>query len=329
MVLGPDVVCDGFIRSAQVRVQTHVHADHLHEFDSSKGVQQVLASERTHKLLCAIKNADLPYRTNFESAPYGEARPYGDCSVTMLSNDHMLGSTQVAVELSDGIRLGYSGDFSWPLDEVIQVDALVIDSTYGSPASIREYSQADAEEALGGLVLRGLSKGPVNLLAHRGTLQRALNVLAERIDFPVVGSKAQMAEAAIYIEEGYVISPIVDLDSEDGRAILAEGRYVRVFGTGDRRPVDPSAATTIKCSAFLSRGDSPFFALSDRSYSVALSDHADFNGTLAYVKATGASEVVTDNFRGTHGGQLALELRDRLGVSARPSSNDHSAGWGT
>jgi putative mRNA 3-end processing factor len=57
----------------------------------------------------------------------------------------MLGAAQVEVQLDSGLRLGYSGDFQWPLDRPMEVDALVVDSTYGSPESIRQYTQAEAE----------------------------------------------------------------------------------------------------------------------------------------------------------------------------------------
>ena len=41
--LGPNVVCDGFLLSAKVRVQTHIHIDHMDSFETSKGQQQIIA----------------------------------------------------------------------------------------------------------------------------------------------------------------------------------------------------------------------------------------------------------------------------------------------
>ncbi len=48
--------------------------------------------------------------------------------------------------------LGYSGDFGWPMDEAIQVDQLVLDSTNGSVRQTRRYSEEEADEALVELV---------------------------------------------------------------------------------------------------------------------------------------------------------------------------------
>ena len=58
---------------------------------------------------------------------------------------------QVEVELPDGKRVGYSGDFGWPLNDVIKVDALVLDATYGNPQSEVNYTQSEADEAFIGL----------------------------------------------------------------------------------------------------------------------------------------------------------------------------------
>jgi Cft2 family RNA processing exonuclease len=40
--------------------------------------------------------------------------------MTLLSSGHMLGAVQVALEMPDGRRIGYPGDFHWPVDDVIQ-----------------------------------------------------------------------------------------------------------------------------------------------------------------------------------------------------------------
>jgi hypothetical protein len=78
----------------------------------------------------------------------------------------------------------------------------------------------------------------------------------------------------------------------------------------------------------MAKPDDPVLEYSERSYRVALSNHADFDGTLAYVEATGAKFVVTDNLRGGHAVELAMALTDRLGIEAVPSSSEESREWG-
>lgn len=328
VLLGSDVACDGFITAARARVQTHVHKDHMGGFETSKGVQDIILSEPTRQLLVAEYDADLPYRSNI--VPLDHFQPYGvgDSQVTLVSSEHMLGSVQVLVELSNGMRVGYSGDFFWPLDHAIEVDALVVDSTYGSPDSVREYSQGQCEEWFAALTRRLLAGGPVHIRAHRGTLQRALQVISDDIECPIVGTERLNRELDVYRRWGYGIRSLVVDRSDEAVAVLAEGRYVRIYGTGDKNPVDVQTGSKIALSAFSSPGDQPVVEYSERSYRVAMSNHADFGGTLDYIKATGAKFVVTDNVRGPHGCRLAQEVRQRLAVDAEPSSGIANRAWG-
>jgi putative mRNA 3-end processing factor len=240
----------------------------------------------------------------------------------------MLGSVQVQVDLPNGARVGYSGDFGWPLQGVITVDELVVDSTYGSPADIRKFSQGECEARFMELVLKRLKRGPVHILAHRGTLHRALQLLSGNLPCPMLGSSSLLREVVVYREFGYTIQHLLRVDSVEGVQALAARRFIRFYGTGDMKPVDVGQGTTITLSAYLAGPDNPVAEYSDRAYRVALSNHADFNGTLEYVRATGAKSVVTDNSRAGKGYELALAIRTRLGIEAKPSSNFDSKEWG-
>jgi len=101
-----------------------------------------------------------------------------------------------------------------------------------------------------------------------------------------------------------------------------------MFGTGDQQPVDIGEATSIQLSAFMSRPDDPVMEYSHCSYRVALSNHADFAGTIEYIRTTGARYVVTDNKRGGHAVELAQEVTRLLGIPARPSTVAWSNEWG-
>ena len=313
IVLGRDVVCDGFIHSAVARIQTHVHLDHMRGFETSKGCQDILASEPTLSLLNAEYDADLPYRTNVRSLREYETSEVGNSHVTLVSSGHMLGAVQVMVELDDGLRLGYSGDFQWPLEDAIQVDALVLDSTYGSPTNVREFSQGECEGRLVELAQRLMLSGPVHLVAHRGSLQRGLQILNDAIGCPVIGTRRLSKELQVYRQFGYTIPEVVVHPSEEATAVLREGHCVRVYGTGDQGPVDLGSGSKVVLSAYFSRPDSPVNEYSDRAFCVSMSNHADFDGTLEYVIATNARFVVTDNSRGGKGCELADALQGKTG----------------
>ena len=98
--------------------------------------------------------------------------------------------------------------------------------------------------------------------------------------------------------------------------------YIR-RGDGFRNEIT-DGGTTIVCSAYMTDYDEPLKSFSDRAYSVALSNHADFNETLEFVRETNAKVVVTDNTR-NHGHDLAIAINQRLsGVTAMPSTNQRS-----
>ena len=320
--LGPNTVCDGYAGDCPVRVQTHIHDDHMGDFNRSKGQQDLFMSPETLALLIAEYDADLEYRDNLIPTERGGECFLEDGSVlTLLSSSHMLGSSQVALTLPDGTRCGYSGDFGWPIDDVIQVDQLVVDSTYGSPKSVRRYSQAEAEECLLEVVCNRLRHGSVHIRAHRGTIERVLHVLGPELNVPILASERLMREIKVYQEHGFAVGLLGTLDSETGRSAIKERSYVRLYSKGDGFRNELIEGTSVTCSAFMVNSDNPLKEFSDRAYSVALSNHADFEGTLEFVEATGAKTVVTDNTR-NFGCDLAIAINDRLsGVHAEPSTN--------
>ena len=120
--------------------------------------------------------------------------------LSLIPSNHMLGACQVELELPNGIRVGYSGDFGWPLNEIIQVDELVVDSTYGSSKSIRHYSQAEAEKCLSNIVCERLLYGPVHVLAHRGTIERVLHILWGNVNVPILATERLIREVEVLSE---------------------------------------------------------------------------------------------------------------------------------
>ena len=328
VLLGGIVSCDGFRRDFKVRVQTHIHDDHMDGFETSKGFQDIIMSEPTKALLLADFDADLDIRENMKALELGVPKKIDKAELILISSGHMLGGVQIALRLKRGLTLGYSSDFQWPLDEVIDVDGLVVDSTYGSPRSVRRYSQAEAEERFLELVTAKLKTGPVHVKAHRGTIQRALQILSGNVNHPLLCSSRLCNEIGVYRKFAYGIESVLELDSREGQQTLKRDKYIRFYGKGDARPIEVASGTMIVLSAYMVGSESPLLAYSDRSFAVALSNHADFFGTLEYIRATGAKYVVTDNTRGGHAVELAQEIKSRLGIDARPSASEVSYEWG-
>lgn len=328
VLLGRNICCDGFKYGYPARVQTHIHVDHLDRFETSKGLQNIYLSEETRSLLISEFNSDLRYRQNLVAAPKGKPIVVGDERITLIDSGHMLGAVQVQVEDESGIRYGYSGDFQWPLEQTIKVDALVIDSTYGVPESVREYCQEDAENAFLSIVLSRLQYGPIYIKAHRGTTERAVQVLCSNLPVPLLGSERFCRQLAIYAQYGYFADPVIDAGSESGREIMRTDKYVRILTTGDKMPVSYPQGTTITLSAYMTKSQDPVLKFNEQAYRVSMSNHADFNGTLDYIKETGAKYVLTDNTRGGNAVELASQIKARLDIEAYPSCVSRNELWG-
>lgn len=326
VLLGSHIVCDGFHRERRFRVQTHVHDDHMADFDTSKGFQYLLMSGETFSLLSAEFDADIPVRDNIIPLAYGAPHDLECGRVTLFPSGHMLGAVQVRID-SDGARLGYSGDFQWPMEHPMEVDGLVVDSTYGSPESIRRYTQEQAEQRFLELVFAKLRHGSIHIKAHRGTVQRAVRILSGEVNVPILCSRRLEEEIGIYQQYGSAIGSVACIGTPEAKAAVSSGKYVRLYSKGDRFPDQLPEGTTVVLSAFMARPDDPVLEYSERGYRVALSNHADFLGTLEYVKATKAKYVVADNTRGK-GVELAQQIQHRLAIRAVPSTNVHSHEWG-
>ena len=328
VALGGKVVCDGFLAQAAVRVQTHIHVDHMNGFETSKGFQTILMSEATKELLVVELNAELADRSNVIAIPTRQSYEIEECRIELVPSGHMLGSTQVGVTLPDGSRVAYSGDFNWPLSDVISTDVLVVDSTYGSPDRARRYSQSEVNDRLIELVVRQLGQGAVHIKAHRGTLERALELLDGAIQVPIIATRKLCKEVDVYRRFGYQIRPILDIDSEDAQHYLTEGQYMRLYGIGEGDLFGLEEGTAINLSAYMASSTDPVLEFSPRAFRVAMTCHADFEGTLRFIEATRAQYVITDNYRGVHAVDLANAVRSQLGIDAAPSQLRPSRYWG-
>lgn len=329
VLLCPAVVCDGFVDEVPVRVQTHVHADHMEYFDRSKGFQDIYCLNATRDLLVASGDPALAHRQNLLGVAPFDAFEVEGFRVELPPSGHILGAAQVRVEWPDGYVTGYSGDFTWPLDRVIEVDELVIDSTYGSPASFRGFAPADAEKAFVELFLEAQNRGPVVVKALRGLLPRVLQLIADHLRIPLYLTDPHNRDCAVYEQHGYAIpertavarSQIDRLVSNE-RCCVATSLNHQPAAEGD----DGECSILVVRKAWTRK--EPVLQVSDRVWHVGISDHADFEGTVEYVRASGAQLVLTDNQRGPHGLELAHEIAYRLGIACMPCPVEETALWG-
>ena len=330
--LDPSVSCDGFARESSIRIQTHVHEDHMAGFESSKGNQtHIVCSLGTLELLIAEFNADLPYRhRQFKILPTdGTAIELDRVRIQLYSSGHMVGSTMAVVESADGLRHCYSSDFNWPLATLPNnIDTLIVDATYGDPASVKRYSEKEVIEGLIQVVLSDEKAGSVLLTGYRGRLQYALRLLSEYVTSPVLLSESLMKTLPVYEKTLGFKSHAISVNSQEGRRLLRlNGRAivfaeVRDIQTLNRyRPAKKVVLTAFSPGKEAIERYEPFTV-------VALTDHADFQGTVDFIRAISPRKVIADGSRGGNADALAQFVTHEVGIPAVAEVRDKGLGWG-
>lgn len=327
ILLGPDIVCDGFFYGPKARIQTHIHTDHMEDFDRSKGMQKIILSFETLELLKFIKNADIPSRSNIIPIEYGSEFEIGESKIKILQSGHMIGAVQVEVTMPDGLKAGYSGDFKYPFNDVIKVDTLILDSSCGSINESEHYTEDEVIQKFLELVMEKIHFGPIQLTAYRGTLQRALDILNLELDIPIISNEYIKNEAKIYEKFGYTIPEILCQNEPECERIKKAGKYILIRSTFGHNPAITSPHFTHIVLRRHGDKQNPVRKSESNTYAVALTAHSNVEETLAYVKETGANYVITDNNRGTRAVELAQLISHRLGIEARASNNEISHNW--
>lgn len=317
ILLGKHVACDSFQRGRSLAVFTHIHADHMAGFGSALGAlgTNVLVSVPTKDLLVAIEGKHLLRRTNFIALNWGAGHTHDEESVTLYPTKHILGSSQVLVENQKGCRLVYSGDFDSNTRSV-EADVLVVDGTYGTLR--RNYTTQDLLEEMINILQRRLQRGePVYLFSRRGRIQRLMGILRrEGINAPFILTSRELKIAQVYEKYQGKIGDYFPIDSMEAWEMMRkEDPYVAFYSVGSRVPI-ADKYLKIKASAYWAQY--PIYMTEKNHYIVALSDHADFDGTLKYIKRSNPKLVITDGFRaGENASLLAQAIKKELNVETR------------
>lgn len=317
VLLGDSVACDAFCEDRPLRIVTHAHADHLGGLRKSlKCCEKVIMTKATRDLAETLDDS-LKLRSGLvETMEYGKALKFGDEKITLLKADHILGAAQVLVEDAGGIRIAYSGDFRIDQTPVVDCDVLVVDATYGSPSCRRNFD-VDVRELLVSMIEKRLRGGTVYVFGYHGKLQEIMKLLRDAdVEVPFVMPERVHQVTKVCEQHGMQLGCLALSTDKDGRELL-EGNLpcVAFYHMNSRMHVGLNNSR-ICVSGW--EFNTPCKQIGNREYLVALSDHSDFDGSIEYVKRSGAKQVITDNYRGGNGVALAKEIRKRLGVSAVP-----------
>lgn len=321
ILLGKYVVCDGFEWDREVAVYTHIHADHIKNFETCLGVYPViLCSPETKELIMALKGKiSLGIRRNFIALPYKQTYEYKDERITLYPNKHILGAVQVLVEDGEGARIAYSGEFYFPTTKPIKSDVLVLDATFGDPSQITRCTREEIIDWLVTLVKKELKKASLCIIGHRGKLQEVMEILTKsKIGVPFLCEPIEYRLCCAYQESGVDLGQVISLGDDAAKRVISSGeRHILFYLLGPTLHRLPSVKyTKIRVSRWGTTAE-PFCKTGKDFFVVALSDHADFNGTMEFVRKSEPSLVITDNSRGGSAEALAQAIKEQLLIEAK------------
>lgn len=296
-------------------VITHAHADHAR-------------TGHAHYLCAAPGAGVLQARLgaiSLQTLPYDKSLRLNDAEITLFPAGHVLGSAQVRIRAS-GQTWVVSGDYRVQSDvtcdgwEPVACDTFITESTFGLPiyrwqpqsvimAQINAWWAANAREGRPS-VIYGYSFGKA---------QRVLAGLDTSIG-PVFAHHAVETLNAAYREGGVALpatQPLTGLRTAQaaaGACILAPPAW-QDSGTlrrlGDVSDAFVSGWMQLR-GARRRRGVDAGFALSD---------HADWDGLLQAIRATGAGRVIV-----THGSVPTLvRYLNEQGLQAQPFATEYGA----
>lgn len=299
-------------------VITHAHSDHARPGMGAYLCTDIAAPVMRHRL------GDITLQT----LPYGQTHPIGGATVSLHPAGHVPGSAQIRVEVAGEVWT-VSGDYKTTDDtlstpfEPVRSHTFISECTFGLPvfhwpgdatlrADILSWHSANAAEGRFSLL------GAYNL----GKAQRLLRLIGDATG-PILTHGAVEGTTAVLRAQGFALPPTIpvtgaDLKAHKGALVLTvpsalSGPWANRFGN----------ASTAMASGWMALRGIRRRRGADRGF--VISDHADWAGLNAAIRATGAERVfVTHGYTSSFRRWLSEQGYD-AGIVATEYEGDESA----
>lgn len=295
---------------------THGHSDHAYQ-----GHKYYLCHTYTKPILELRLGPN-----NYEAIDWGKQININGVSITLFPAGHIIGSSQVRIEYAGEVWV-VSGDYKTENDglsgqfEPIKCHAFISESTFGLPI----YKWQPQNEIFENIITwinknREAGKNSILLGYSLGKAQRILHGIRETTqDIFVHGAIWNVHK--VLLEQGFDL-PVVKRITPDTSKELLKSTVILAPTSADGSPwikkLSPYSVGI--CSGWMQvRGN---IRRRNVDAGFAMSDHADWKGLLASIKATGAEKVfVTHGFQATLSRYLnenkialAAEVKTQYGI---------------
>ncbi len=284
---------------------THAHSDHIKLGKNSKFFGTIETIDLVKKRFLR------KYELNFTPVPFNLKFNIDDVELTLLENGHILGSTQI--KISADKEYGITSDFRlqdsllFKGAKPIDCDTLVLETTFGSPQYVfpkqdvvtNEFINWVSKEAKTKLVvLAGYSLGKAQELTKIANLAGYVPLVHESI----------FDMNQIYKKHGKDVGEyeLLDHNIKDFSVLIMPPQLVNHFLLATLKEFDSRGVVSALATGWTyARGFDKLFPLSN---------HADYNDLIEYVKLANPKLVLTD-----HGqcDEFSRKL-NRLGFKSKP-----------
>jgi putative mRNA 3-end processing factor len=317
ILLGKYLCCDGFDIQRSAGAITHFHGDHIVGFEECLSTyKNIFVSELTRDLLIAVKGDWLKYRANLIAKPYLAPFDYEDERITLIPAKHVLGSTQILVE-TGGKKVIFTGDFRSEETVPVKADVLVIESSFGDPSLVRTYARDDAIRKLVSQTKKEASNGCVCILANRGKLQQAMNILYKAdVELPFLCHQKVLRVTEAYRQHGVEVGELLPIGVGKAERIISGKQPHIAFYPLNSRVRSESIYTKIVVSEW--NTTSPmFYKPAKNEYVISIPDHGDFKELMKYIEQSDPELVITENYRSGKGEIFAKHIEEKLHIKAK------------
>jgi len=288
-------------------VITHAHSDH-----ARRGSQYYFSHKDSYYLLKARLGDDI----SIETADYGAGFSANGVNVTLYPAGHILGSAQICIEYK-GESWVVSGDYKLQNDgitppfEPVKCDTFITESTFGLPV-YQWQEQSEIIEQIHQWALHNQSLGRFSVLSaySLGKAQRLIYNLAKYGHrFYVHGAIYNMHDV---VRKTWDLPEVTYLRPETPKEEVKQGIIIATGSAIDSPWMKRWSPYSLGiCSGWMQVRGAQRRRNADAGF--VLSDHADWQGLIDAILATGASCVYA-----THGfsAQLARYLREQYNIKA-------------
>lgn len=281
---------------------SHGHADHI------KNHNRILAT------LATVRFFEMrAKRAESTVLDFGETFELDDLRIQLFPAGHVLGSSMIYIEKAGGSLL-YSGDFkmqeSWTAEriQIPQADVLIMESTFGRPEYRFNGDRDKLVDELACFVDDALRWGqsPVVLAYALGKAQEAMKVLGD-LGYGVKVHKSAWDMAQVYRDFGVEFKNCTPWDGN--KPSRNEVLVIPPHKKKTRLVQSLPRLRTVLLSGWAVNANGRYRYGADQA--IALSDHADFDELLEFVRIVNPKKVYC-----THGlDEFPQHLR-RIGFDA-------------